>query len=336
MSIEIINVITPDQRKRRKVPTASKQSSKQAKVPERLFLFDVATPPAAPAPLTSTSAPSPPPPPAEPQQHPGTAPAWPFPLILPGSSSSADHAPSVTTNEPQGLGYEYGPEVYIDDADYWQDATAGNPSFTPKPLASRKDRRKKSKKKSTKKSKLCPTNGYQGSQAKTSDKRVQVKYSAQSKQWTTNTKEHLSEGGVKRIQITYHMTVEVEEENPVDKDGNIVAVANDDTNLNVRPRLGETNIDIDSSTEDESDDSSDSSGSSDSSDSSGSSNSSDSSDSDDSDEQEKTAKKSVSGKGKKHKVHFPKHPGHAALQKKKKTEASRKSPSTKQKEKGST
>lgn len=305
-------IITPDQRARRKTPTASKQSFKQAKVPERLFHFDVTPPQAASAPLPSASAPSPPS--AEPQQQSGTASAWPFPLVLPGSQSSADPAPSVTAGEPQGLGYEYGPEVYIDRADYWEDATPSNPSFTPKPLASRK----KSKKKSSKKSKLCPTNGYQGSQAKDGDKRVQVKYSAQRKQWTNNTKEYLSDGGVRRIQITYHMSVEVEEEHPVDKDGNLIADTDKDTSPNVRPRPGETNIDMNWSSEDESD------------------GSSDSSDSDDSDEQEKGNKKSVSGKGKEHKVQCPKHPGHAALHKKKEAKSSSESPATKQKKKGST
>ena len=314
--IDIHSIITPDQR--HKAPKASKRSSKKAKIPERVFLFDVAPPPAAPAPLTAASASSPPPPPAEPQQQPGAASAWPFPIVLPGSTSSADLAPSVTTNEPQGLGYEYGPEIYIDRADYWQDATPSNPSFTPKPLASRKDSHKKSKKKSAKKSKLCPTNGYQGSRAKSGDKMVQVKYSSQSKQWTTNTKEHLSEGGVKRIQITYHMTVEVEEERPVDKDGNIVAVADDESNLNVRPRPGETNIDLDLSSSDED------------------MSSFDSSDSDDTDEPKKTKKKSVSKKSKKHKCHCPKHPSHAALHKEEKAEASGKSSTTKQKGKGST
>ncbi|CAF9915991.1 MAG: hypothetical protein HETSPECPRED_002711 [Heterodermia speciosa] len=322
MSVETIYteaVVTPDQRSRRKKKksTPSKQSSKQAKVPERLFHFEVAPPPAAPAPSTSASAPSPPSPPAELKQQPGTAPAWPFPLVLPGCLSTANLAPSVTTHESQGLGYEYGPEVYIDRADYWEDATTSSPSFTPKPLAKRKDSHKKSKKKS----KLCPTNGYQGLQLKAGDKRVQVKYSSQWKQWTASTKEFLSEGGVRRIQVTYHMTVEVEEEHPVDKDGNIVTDADKDTDLNVRPRVGETNIDMDWSSEDETDDSSDSS---------------DSSDSDDADEQEENKKKSVGRKGRKHKVQCPKHPGYAALHKKEKAVASSESSTTKKKEEGDT
>ena len=312
-TIAAVAAFKADQRARRKTPTASKQSSKQAKVPERLFHFDVASPPAASAPLPSPSASSPSP--AEPQKQSGTASAWPFPLVLPGSQSSAELAPSVTAGEPQGLGYEYGPEVYIDRADYWEDATPSNPSFTPKPLASRK----KSKKKSSKKSKLSPTNGYQASQPKAGEKRVQVKYSAQRKQWTNNTKEYLPDGGVRRIQITYHMSVEVEEEHPVDKDGNLVADADKDTSPNVRPRPGETNIDINWSSEDESDDTSDSS------------------DSDDSDEPEKgKKKKTAGGKKKEHMVECPKHPDHAALHKKEKAKSSGESPATKQKKKGST
>ncbi|KAL8796241.1 MAG: hypothetical protein Q9195_001356 [Heterodermia aff. obscurata] len=305
-------IITPDQRARHKKPAISKQSSKQAEVPERLFRFDVAPPPAASAPSTSASAPSPAEPSTESQQLSGPAPSWPFPLVLPGSQSSADLAPSVTTNDSQGLGYEYGPEVYIDRADYWEEATPSNPSFTPKPLAKRQKSRKKSKK-----SKLCATNGYQGSQAKAGDKMVQVKYNSQRKQWTTNTKEYLSEGGVRRIQVTYHMTVEVEEEHPVDKDGNIVADAEQDTNLNVRPRAGETNIDMNWSSEDETDDNSDSS------------------DSDDTDEKDKKKNKGVSGKSKKHKVQCPKHPGHA-VHKKANAVASSESPTTQKKEKGGT
>ena len=309
-------IITPDQRARGRGPKASKQSSQEAKVPERLYRFDVAPPPVASTSSPTASAPSPPL--AEPQQQSDTASAWPFPLVLPGSLSSTGLAPPVTTHQPQGLGYEYGPEVYIDRADYWEDARPSNPSFTPKSLGDRKDSGKKSKKKS-KKSKLCPTNGYQHPQAEAGERRVQVKYSSQRKQWTTNTKEYLPEGGVRRIQIIYHMTVEVEEEHPVDSDGNIVTDADKDTSLNVRPRLGETNIDMSSSSDD----------SSDSSESSESSESSDSSDSDDL--KEKRKKKSASGKGKEHKAGGHKHPGHAALHKKEKAESSGESSSTKQK-----
>lgn len=188
---------------------------------------------------------------------------WPFPLVLPGTPASTSLPPPVTISEPQGLGYEYGPEIFIDDADYWEDASASNPFFTPKPLASRKEKSKKGEK-----SKLCPTNGYQGApKGKVGEKKVQVKYSTQEKQWTVSTKEFLPGGGVKRIHVTYITAVEIEEECPVDSEGNVVVDADDgDIDPSLMPRAGETNLDVDWSSDEEEEDSSDSSGSSDSDD----------------------------------------------------------------------
>ncbi|KAG6993731.1 hypothetical protein G7Y79_00051g086510 [Physcia stellaris] len=233
----IIPIFTPDQQKRRKAPKPSKTTPKQTKVPQRLFRFDVTPAPAAEA-SQEAAAPSQ----GKSKQNSASASAWPFPVVLPGAASSTDLPPPITTSEPQGLGYEYGPEIFIDSADYWEDATPANPSFRPK----KKEKGKK------KKSKTSFSNGYHG--ARKGEKRVQVKYSHQRKQWTTNTKEFLDGGGAKRIWITYVMNVEVEEERPVDKDGNVVEDADvGDENLGSRPRAGETNIDVDWSSDDESD-----------------------------------------------------------------------------------
>lgn len=243
-------IFTPDQQKRRKAPKPSKSTPKQTKVPQRLFRFDVTPPPAAEA-SQEAAVPSQ----GKSQQKSAPASAWPFPVVLPGAPSSTELPAPITTSEPQGLGYEYGPEIFIDSADYWEDATPANPSFRPK--ASKKEKSKK------KKSKTSSSNGYHG--ARKDEKRVQVKYSNQRKQWTTNTKEFLDGGGAKRIWITYVMNVEVEEERPVDKDGNVVEDADvGDEDLGSRPRAGETNIDVDWSSDDEESDSTSTSDSSES------------------------------------------------------------------------
>lgn len=236
----INRIITSDQVRRRKAPTPSKATPKQTKVPQRLFLFDVTPPP-----TTGASQAAAVPSKGDSQQKSAAASAWPFPVVLPGAPTSTDLPAPITSSEPQGLGYEYGPEIFVDSADYWEDATPSNPSFRPKVHDKEKSKKKKSK--------TSSRNGYHG--AKKGEKMVQVKYSNQRKQWTTNTKEFLDGGGVKRIWITYIMDVEVEEERPVDKDGNVVEDADSDAgdeNLGSRPRAGETNIDVDWSS-DESD-----------------------------------------------------------------------------------
>ena len=239
-------IFTPDQQKRRKAPKPSKSTPtpKQTKVPQRLFRFDV-TPPTAAEASEEAAVPSSK---GKSTQKSAPASAWPFPVVLPGAPSSTDLPAPVTISEPHGLGYEYGPEIFIDSADYWEDATPANPSFRPK---AKKEGSKKEK--SKKKSKASFSNGYHGAR-KDEKKRVQVKYSNQRKQWTTTTKEFLDGGGVKRIWITYVMDVEVEEERPVDKNGNVVEDADvGDEDLGGRPRAGETNIDVDWSSDEESD-----------------------------------------------------------------------------------
>ena len=283
-------ILTPDEQ-RKKSKASKTATAKQDRLPERLFRFDVVPSPAsAPASATTASSSQP----TEPQQQqPSRASSWPFPLVLPGTGESAALPPSITTSSKHGIGYEYGPEVYLDRADFWEDFDSSSPSS-----AKKASRRKEKAKKSKKKEKLCPTNGYQNPAAKSTanNKLVQVKHTYQEKQHMTTTKEYLPGGGTKRVLVTYVSVFNIEEVWPVDEEGNVVEKAGGDGDGSGIARAGETNITMDWSSEEEEEDE----------------DSSDDSESDD--DKKKKGKKKGKGKSKKHKLTCPKHPGYAALQ----------------------